>query len=407
MQMIVPVFFLFAIYGVVNTILPLILRSMGYSVTVVGILLSVFEIAGLIFPFIASPFIEKHRKYTLTLILLGLLMIIIPFPLVKVTGFWMSACCLALYAIGYKGAVPLSDSMTNALLGERRNDYGRVRVAGSIGFVIMTLVLQFFARVDTAGKTELILWLIVPALLFTVSVLLVPGISRIDTISTSASQGTMEDTVAVHGMPKNGQPTGAADNQGTETFSATLGRFPRRYWAGLLLIFSGFFGLTPVTKFFSIYVEESLHVHASAALWALSAAVEIPFMFFSGRFLRRFGSLRLIVFCTAAAALRTLTYILIPNIVGAIIGQLFNSVTYGLYHPAAVLFATEYAPKNALVVSMSLYSVVAVGLASVIGNIIGGMVIDAFGYPVLFTAFGLFPLAALCAFAVLRRGFKA
>ncbi len=43
----IPLFFLFCVYGVVNTYLPVFISSMGYSVPEIGILMGCFEAAGL------------------------------------------------------------------------------------------------------------------------------------------------------------------------------------------------------------------------------------------------------------------------------------------------------------------------------------------------------------------------
>ena len=126
-------------------------------------------------------------------------------------------------------------------------------------------------------------------------------------------------------------------------------------------------------------------------------------MFFSGRFLRRYGSLKLLVFCTALVTVRLLLYIIFPNMTGAVLGQLLNSVTYGLYHPAAVVFVAQYAPKGKLMISMSLYSIFALGLASVLGNSLGGWMIDSFGYPVMFTTFAIFPLLGVLLYFFVRK----
>ena len=103
---------------------------------------------------IVSPVIEKKGRYGLFLIFMGLLMVAIPLPMVRFLGFGATALFLSLYSFGYKGAVPLSDSLAQRFLGERRNDYGKVRVAGSIGYVVMTLLLQYFVPAGTAARNR-------------------------------------------------------------------------------------------------------------------------------------------------------------------------------------------------------------------------------------------------------------
>jgi predicted MFS family arabinose efflux permease len=48
---------------------------------------------------------------------------------------------------------------------------------------------------------------------------------------------------------------------------------------------------------------------------------------------------------------------------------------------------------------------VSVGVASVLGNVMGGFVIDTFGYIPLFTFFSVFPVVGLLAFFALRGRF--
>lgn len=391
MKMSIPVFLLFSIYGVVNTYLPLFLRTMGYSASTVGFLLAVFEVSGLVIPFLLSPLISKKGIYGIFLFISGLVMTIIPYPLLKTTGFLFTALFLAIYAAGFKGIVPVSDSLINKLLGVNRADYGRVRVMGSIGFVVMSLTLQFFACLESAQPDTIIIWMISPSLLFALSIIVIPGLINRHKDDESGASPELDSRTKVNKPDRSSVPL-------LKRVKLAIQEFPPVYWAGLLLIFSGFLGMTPANRFFSMYVYEYLGMEASGFLWALAAAAEIPFMFFSSRFLRRFGSMKLIILGTFAIFLRVMTYILIPNLTGAVIGQLFNSITYGLYHPAAVSFAAQYAPKNKLVVSMTLYSVVSVGLASIIGNSIGGLIIDSFGYPFLFLFFGSIPLITVVFF---------
>lgn len=385
MVLALPIFFLFAIYGVVAVYLPVVLTGMGYTATQVGFLLGIFEGAGVILPLIVSPLIEKKGQYGLFLILMGLVMALVPFPMVKIMGFGATAAFLSLYSFGYKGAVPLSDSLIQRFLKGGGDDYGKVRVAGSIGYVVMTLLLQRFVPAGTAR--QYMVWMVASAGLFALSLFFVPDIlssqgKHISAAEKSASQISSEKK---------------------EDLWQTLAQFPPIFWMGLWLLFLGFFGLTPVTKMLALYTTEFLHSNAVGALSAISAASEIPFMFFSGRFLRRYGSLNLLVFCTALVGVRMLLYILFPNMTGAVLGQLLNSVTYGLYHPAAVVFVAQYAPKGKLMISMSLYSIFALGLASVLGNSLGGWMIDSFGYPVLFTTFAVFPLVGVLVYLFVRK----
>ncbi len=389
MQMTGVIFTLFTIYAVVNSHLSLLLREMGYSATLVGILMSVFEIAGVIVPLVVCPLVEKKKAFGSFLLLTAILMILIPIPLLKIWNPWITALCLCLFAVGYKASVPVSDSMTNALLGAHPERYGMVRASGSFSFVVMNLAMQAFYNIERDGLSILLWWMITPAVFYGISILLVPHIFK----------GEHFVVVEEHNTELS-ESLQTSENSSSEPMSSA--GFPPVYWLGLTLIFLAFFGLIPANRFLSMYIFEELHSNTTSLMWAISAAAEIPFMFFSYKFLKRFKSLSVIVFCSFVSGIRVLCYVAIPNMAGCIIGQLLNAFTYGLFHPACVLFASEYAPKDRKVLSLTLYSVFAVGLGYILGNVIGGVIIDHAGYKALFLSFGLIPIAAVMLYFAVR-----
>lgn len=379
----IPLFLLFAIYGVVNAYLPILLFDLGYSATLIGILQGVFEAAGLIFPIMVSSRVDKKGNFGAVMILLALLMAVVLPPLVYVHNFWVTAAVMALFAVGFKGAVPVADALVSRMLGKNNTNYGRVRVMGSIGFVCITLLLQFTHLIDSSSPASIALWIGMPSMLFAASILVIPGLLK--------------------ALPP---PDSATDSPGvvrSERFSfLALKEFPVSFWIGIALIFLGYLGMTPSQRFFSLYVQEYLHLKSYAGLWALAAAAEVPFMFLSGKFIRRWGTEKIIVLSLLAITLRNLVYAVFPSFGGAVAGQLFHAICFGLFHPAAVIFVTQRAPKHLVAVGLTLYSSVSVGIASVIGNVIGGIVIDHAGYRLLFTGFSLFPLVGIFLFVQMR-----
>ncbi|HPS43367.1 MAG TPA: MFS transporter [Treponemataceae bacterium] len=418
MSMGLPLFLLFCVYGGVNVYLPVLLSGLGYSATMIGILQGIFEAAGLVFPIFVSSKVDRKGNYGTVMVLLGVLMAAVLPPLVLFNKFWVTALVLALFAVGFKGSVPVADALVSRVLGDDRVNYGKVRVLGSIGFVCITLLFQFTPLVNPDSASSIAFWMGLPALLFALSVLVIPGLLRVwprqDSADASINATAGESTRAVTGesamvsapnatlRPSNLLTTSTAKVKGA---LSVLAEFPFPFWAGIGLIFLGYLGMTPTQRFFSLYVREYLHLESYAGLWALSAAAEVPLMFLSGRFIRKYGTERILVVSLAAIAVRNLVYAAFPSFGGAVLGQLFHAICFGLFHPAAVVFVTERAPKRLMVVGMTLYSSVSVGIASVLGNVMGGFVIDSFGYIPLFTFFSVFPAVGLIAFFALRGRF--
>ncbi|MDR3284681.1 MAG: MFS transporter [Treponema sp.] len=369
----ITLFFFFAAYGVGNVTLPLILRNMGYSVFHTGILMGVFETAGIVGPLVANSYIEKTGKYGLSFLVMAFIMMLLPIPLVLLRGWWWTALCLVIFAVSLRGSVPLADSITTKLLGDRTNLYGVVRCAGSAGYVIMVLIVQFFSDfARPMPPLQTMLWLAIPALPFVIILLMLPGFLQTKTEPTAEQRTDKRPGI----------------------FSVFQG-FSRTYWAGILMIFLGFLALSPANRLLPLYVEEYLGLHASAGLYALSAGAEIPAFLFSRRILKSIRGMTMLRLCTAAIVVRMSLYILFPGLAGTVCAQLMHFATYGLLHPAAIVFCNQNAPRGKALTSISIYQILAGGLANVLGATIGGAVIERFGYPTLFISCAILPLFAL------------
>jgi len=446
MNMIVPSFFLFAVYAGITAWLPLFLRNMGYSVVHIGFLLAVFEVFGVIVPFFTGNIPAKNGKYGLFLFINGCVLALIPCVMFSLPLFALTALCLAVYASAIKAVIPVSDSFIGLQLGTKRDRYGRIRAVGSLGFVVANIIMQRFIHIDTISTVETVLWMTVPAALFSLSLIVIPGImaplpppapsvtgaaqalqTSSDVTGTAPSESAVkaESVDLAHAAGTTADRTEKTEKpEKTEltekpkiprgffgtiagAFSLFFGQFSPYYWLVLALIFLTMFGQAPTNHFFSMYVREYLHSDAAGFLWVLSALSEIPFMFFSNRFIRRYGSVKLLLFCSAASSVRNLVYVCFPSVAGAAAAQLFNSVTFGLFHPAAVMFAAQHARrKEQYVLSQLLYSICAIGTAKILASALGGIVVHRFGYRFLYASYSAFPLAGILLFAVLNKRTK-
>ena len=452
MNMIVPSFFLFAVYAGITAWLPLFLRNMGYSVVHIGFLLAVFEVFGVIVPFFSGNIPAKNGKYGLFLFINGCVLALIPCVMFSLPLFALTALCLAVYASAIKAVIPVSDSFIGLQLGTKRDRYGRIRAVGSLGFVVANIVMQRFIHIDTISTFATVLWMTVPAVLFSLSLIVIPGImaplpppsptsektppapnvtgnaQALQRSSDLTGAAPAESALAAGNASAAGTPADRTEKTekpekielpenpkiprgffGTiaRAFSLFFGQFSPYYWLVLALIFLTMFGQAPTNHFFSMYVREYLHSDAAGFLWVLSALSEIPFMFFSNRFIRRYGSVKLLLFCSAASSVRNLVYVCFPSVAGAAAAQLFNSVTFGLFHPAAVMFAAQHARrKEQYVLSQLLYSICAIGTAKILASALGGIVVHRFGYGFLYASYSAFPLAGILLFAVLNKRTK-
>ncbi|MFA6855775.1 MAG: MFS transporter [Treponema sp.] len=380
MVMAVPDFILFAVVSVVTVYLPLFLRVSGYTTTQTGLLLAVFNAAGIIIPLLVTPVMSRAKRLAPVLLIIAAGMAVMPVPLFHWHSFAVTASLLALYAAFYRSAIPVCDTMINSALGIHREQYGYVRVFGSIGFVIMSLILQHFIVLEKSTLLEMTAWMSIPAVLLAFTVL-----------PFTVKKKLKQENAAVTKKPE------------TEKFGKIIASFGSGYFLILFVIFMQYMGMVPANQFLSLYLNDSLKSNTSGFMWALNALCEIPFMFLSGRFIRRYGPMRLIFICTAAVSVRMAFYACIPNLAGVVLGQIMHSLTFGLFYPSCITWCAQSAhTSRSVVISMTLFTV-AGSLANVIGSSLGGWLIDTAGYRSMFCIFGLMPLAGLAAYGLLKQ----
>lgn len=363
-------FFIFTVYGVASPYLSVLVHNLGYGPAVVGLLLGLFEIAGIGGPFIIGRFSDSIGRYRPGLLLSLLIIPLALFPLLLWRNILVSAIALVFLAFGIRSLIPLLDAATTLLLANKE-DYGKIRSIGSISFVLMALFLQYTPILQPQTASAIGIWLGITAL---ASLLTLPLLR--------------EETVH---QPEKKKETQIDKAAGMSLRTA----FPPIFIIGLIIIGLGRLSMAPIVSFFSLYVSEELHWNAVGLMWALSAVSEIPFMFISGKLIRRFGAAPLIALSMVAVIARLGLYALFPTAVGAILGQLLHSLCYGLFHPAAVAFVSTHVPPQKRAVGLTMYLSLGVGLPTFIGSAMGGYVVELFGYRMLFGSYTVFSLIGL------------
>ena len=373
-----PYFLLFTIYAVITAYLPITLKAIGFSTAQVGILLGIIEIIGVCAPFFVMQWLDKTGRYGFMMCIFGVDMALLLLPLLRFHSFFVTGVCLGIFAIGFKGMVPVLDGFTTKALGQYYNQYGKIRALGSAGFVGMNLFLQLHPLISGKDPFSIIMSVSAGALLFVITLRWVPDLYDFGLVQTDEKS-----------------------NAGVYDRLDLLTAFPQVFWEYLSLIFLAFLGLVPCQRFFSLYVEEYIKVEASAGLWALSAMAEIPMLIISGKLIQRFGEGLLLVLCLLSIIVRNCCYIFIPGIAGAVAGQLLHSISFGLFHPLSVLLCVLQSRGNT-VTAMTLFTA-ASGIAYVIGSMIGGYIIEYAGYPALFLLFSIFPAIGACFYFLTMR----
>jgi PPP family 3-phenylpropionic acid transporter len=128
-------------------------------------------------------------------------------------------------------------------------------------------------------------------------------------------------------------------------------------------------------------------------------------MILSGRIIARVGPMKVIALSAAAIALRLGICAAFPSPAGLVAGQLLHSLCYGLFQPAAVAFVSLRVPPERRAAGMVVFMGLGFGLPTFLGSALGGVVVEAWGYRLLFASYIVFALFALGLWAAARQVF--
>lgn len=377
MALILPYFFAFTIYGVASPYLSVLIRGLGYAPTVVGLLLGIFEVAGIGGPFLLGHLSDRLGRSRPSLgIAFGLILLSL-FPLLYFRSIFVTLISLIVMAVGLRSIIPLMDATATLTLSGSAQ-YGKVRSVGSASFVIMSLLLQVVPFMVPNTPVHIGFWIGLMTLFSLATLTVFPNTTR--------SRPRVSPAVGERPLVYRWSPV---------------------FIMGLVMIGLGRVAMAPISSFFSLYVVEELHWNAVGLMWAISATSEIPFMFLSGPLIRRFGAPKLLAFSMVAISVRLSLYALFPTPAGAVVGQTLHSLCYGLFHPSAVAFVATHVPPERRAVGMSMYLSLGVGLPTFLGSAVGGFVVDMGGYRLLFGSFITFAIAGLVLYAVIRHRLEA
>jgi len=360
----------FAFMGGWGFILPfmnLFYVGLGLNGKQIGLISSVSAIVGMF----ASPIWVseiKKRPQARTLFQIAIILGGIGYFLIgNQKDFPYILLIVFLHSLVASGIMPLSDSMAVTVAEEADRGYGSVRVWASVGWIISIL---------TSG------WL-VERFGFIAGFIGVTGMWFLGATVVSFIQ------------PRHftAKPS-SAERPKTNLKLALQRVLHNRTLLGfaLALILIGFLN-NGVLQFENVFLGE---LGASKRLISiagtLSAIVELPFMIFSDRIVRRVGAHRLMLIALTLTFLQRLTVFLFPAIVTIMIVRFIGGVAFSFYTISFVnLISTQTDPVETGTV-LALYTVTIGGLVNIIAAPIAGAIFDAIGvrWLYLFAASGYF-----------------
>lgn len=340
--------FYFLYYGAWAFLLPflaLYYQDLGFTGSQIGLLSSISPLVTLF----AAPFwggladaLQRHKR-VLMISLAGAWLSVL--GLSQAREFWLIAPAVAGYAFFSATVMPLVDNSVLTLLGDHRERYGSQRVWGAIGWGLAGPLAGWLTGFSLGWAFTGYLALVAATILVTVR------------------------------LPVSGAPQRSPFWAGVRKLLSD-----RRWFVFLLVCFVSGAGLSVVTNFLFLYMNE---LKASSTVMGLALAMatisEIPVLFFSGRMLHRWGPRGLLVISLAAYVARAYGYSIASEPWQVLLIQLLHGLTFSTMWVAGVSFAAEMAPKGLGATAQGLFSSTVMGVGGITGSLVGGLLLDRFG----------------------------
>lgn len=378
---------LFLIYGVHLPYLPVWLDWRGLSATEIAIITSTPFFLRLIVTPAVAVFADNRNTHRLAVIAFSGLATLASLSLTLSYGFWpllLAACALSL---AMTTIMPLTETIAVSGVKSFAADYGRMRLWGSLTFIIANMGGGYIIAAQGAGAA---LPLIIAACAAcTAASLFLPH--RALSPTTADEQPTVPTA-----LPSAGQPSAQSPALSASSVSKLLSR--RDFLA--LLIATGCVQAAHATYYtFGTLHWLSLGISPDTAglLWAIGVIAEIALFAVSAPVLRQLGPTGLLVLACLAAVIRWALMTQDPPLAGLVGLQLLHGFTYGAAHLAAIHFMARTIPDNLAGTAQAVYATVGTGAAMGAATLLAGIVKQEAGTQAAYAAMSILALAGLAA----------
>lgn len=335
-------FWYFAILGLVVPFLPIFLDGKGFSSLDIGETLAIITASRIVGPSLWAMLADKTGKQ-LSIIRFGALLAIISFCfLFWLNSFWSITWCLAIFSLFWTAILPQMEVMTLNSVRKSAKIYARIRLWGSIGFIVLAVTGGDIVERYSADAFTYLGFIVLLGLL----------------ISTLFLQ-----------QPRRQQ----THHQNNSPISDKIFQlsFLLFFAAGLMLQMS--FG--PYYGFFALFLRDLNYPGIVVGLLiGLAVVAEIGIFIFAGQIFKRYTIKHLLIFSMTVTALRWWVLATFgDNFWLLSISQLIHAASFGLYHSASMQFIHQHFNSNQQSRGQALYIGGVYGLGGAIGAYVAGL----------------------------------
>jgi len=339
----------FGAMGLILPFFPVYLSASGMEVGMVGMFIGLLSLAKVIAPPWTGSVLDRYalpgahyiRRFVLYASLAASLLAVL---LAFTSPTWLLLCVIFGFGLLWAAVLPLADGISVTVSESSSVEYGHLRLWGSIGFVIVSLV---------AGK-----WLVdthINAFPYWLGGLLL--------LMAVSAKGFPDDVGYNNGNIRDRSP------------------YPAAFFFLLIVSFlmqashGAYYGL------YSLYLMRLGYSGMEIGfLWVLGVLAEILLMWKGSRVVQQADPARLLGGCLLLAALRWLGIGLLHQWYWLILLQLLHAASFAAFHVAAITAVRRLAPPGRHASAQGWYSATGFGLGAMLGITGCGMIAQHVGF---------------------------
>jgi PPP family 3-phenylpropionic acid transporter len=360
-------FFYFASLGALIPYWSLYLKSLDYSAQAIGTLMAIIPATKIFAPYMWG-WLADHTRHPITIIRLASLLTVVAFAGVFVdTGFIWLALVLFVFSFFWNSSLPLFEAMTLNHLGDDEHKYSVVRLWGSLGFIMMVVLLGEYFDLTGISRAPVVI------------LVLLGGILLVSLIVPERLSAHQEDQVHILHVIRR------------PVVLAFLGV------CFLMLMSHG-----PYYTFYSIYLENHGYSRGMIGLlWAIGVMAEVIVFLMMHRLLLTIGARQLLLVTLLLTTLRWLLIgFFVDNLSVLFFAQLFHAFSFGVFHAVSISLVHQFFTGSHQGRGQALYASLSFGAGGAAGSLLSGILWDRIGHAWLFSLAGL--VAALAFLIVWR-----
>lgn len=359
-------FIYYYILGIFIPYFNLYCHEIGFSGMEIGAISSLKTFSVIIFPLFWGWLADKFAARKKIFIFVNFVSCGIWGLFLLTQNFYVMMAIMFFYALFHSPIVSFLEAFTVDFLGEDKKSYGKIRLWGSIGFIISVFITGYF--LDKMGVLVVVYAIFAGAF-----------------VHSFIAFKTPEEKI-----------------QERKKGGFDIGYFLK---PEILLFFTASFLMlashSPYYTFFSVYLSDNGIGNTFIGIaWGVAVFAEIIMMYNSDFIFKRLKPYHVLIFSMTAAGLRWVVLYFTSNEAIVLASQLLHCFSYATFHMASILYIDELTPEGSKTTGQAINNALTYGFGLMAGNLVSGYFYDSHGGQILFAGAGIACFAGTIIMAV-------